>query len=169
MRCWDCWKTFNCFSLVLLLLPWVRNEGFCSSIFLLALKPDLCCVLGYSMFYVYVYVAMFLTFNLKKLLKVFDRSFSELFTLSFMFLFSNLSPHHKYRSSVVCPTCFISRGTQDTNSKEHCMCIREKQNISSQSFFLQTFTVLHTFSILVEKKLTAGLSLAERFSLPMSV
>ena len=42
---------------------------------------------------------------------------------------------HKYRSSVICPTCFIRRGTQNTNSKEHCMCIKEKQNISSQSFF----------------------------------
>ena len=42
---------------------------------------------------------------------------------------------HKYRSSVICPTCFIRRGTKNTNSKEHCMCIKEKQNISSQSFF----------------------------------
>ena len=41
---------------------------------------------------------------------------------------------HKYRSSVICPTCFIRGGTQNTNSKEHCMCIKEKQNISSQSF-----------------------------------
>ena len=42
---------------------------------------------------------------------------------------------YKYRISVICPTCFIRRGTQNTNSKEHCMCIKEKQNISSQSFF----------------------------------
>ena len=42
---------------------------------------------------------------------------------------------HKYWSSVICPTCFIRGGTQNTNSKEHCMCIKEKQNISSQSFF----------------------------------
>ena len=42
---------------------------------------------------------------------------------------------HKYRSSVICPTCFIRRSSPNTNSKEHCMCIKQKQNISSQSFF----------------------------------
>ena len=35
---------------------------------------------------------------------------------------------HKYRSRVICPTCFIRRGTQSTNSKEHCMSIKEKQS-----------------------------------------
>ena len=44
-------------------------------------------------------------------------------------------PGHKYQSSVICPTCIIKRGTQNTNSKEHCMCIKEKRNISSQSIF----------------------------------
>ena len=49
---------------------------------------------------------------------------------------SKINPyHHKYRSSVICPTSFIRRGTQNTNSKEHCMCIKEKQNISWQSIF----------------------------------
>ena len=43
--------------------------------------------------------------------------------------------NHKYLSSAICPTSFIRRGTWNTNSKEHCMCIKEKQNISSQSFF----------------------------------
>ena len=38
------------------------------------------------------------------------------------------------KQSVVCLTCFIRRGTQNTNSKEHYMCIKEKQYISSQSF-----------------------------------
>ena len=41
---------------------------------------------------------------------------------------------HKYQSNAVYPTCFITRGTPNTNSKEHCMCVKEKQNISSQSF-----------------------------------
>ena len=95
----------------------MRNEGFCSSIFLLALKPDLCCVLGYSMFYVYVYVAMFLTFNLKNLLKVFDKSFSELFTLSFSFLFSNLSPHTEH-SEIVCEISCCFRSTVPSYQSE---------------------------------------------------
>ena len=40
--------------------------------------------------------------------------------------------NHKYQSSAVYRTCFVSKGTPNTNSKEHSVRFKEKQNISSQ-------------------------------------
>ena len=43
-----------------------------------------------------------------------------------------------YKLKHVCLSItFIEEATKKRLSKEHCMCIKQKQNISSQSFFAQ--------------------------------